>query len=65
MKMFLHKVVMRVVFTIAVISAFVVLRFVIQVLLCLPLISTQENFEVGDKTSHMELFALSCKKSRQ
>jgi hypothetical protein len=50
---------MRVVFTIAVISAFVVLRFVIQVLWRVLFADkhTQENFEVGDKTSHMELFA--------
>jgi hypothetical protein len=62
MRMFLHKVIMRVVFTIAVIAAFVVLRVVMFTMFAKH---RRENFEVGDKASHMELFALSCKKSRQ
>jgi hypothetical protein len=45
---------MRVVFTIAVIAAFVVLRVVMFTMFAKH---RREHFEVGDKASHMELFA--------
>jgi hypothetical protein len=59
MKMFLHKVVMRVVFTIAVISASFVTTVCDRCMACLFADKhTQENFEVGDKTSHMEFASI-------